>query len=27
MGFGRADHDKTVEILKKQYPQWTIEIT
>ncbi|CAF1518825.1 unnamed protein product [Adineta ricciae] len=27
MGFGRADHEKTVEILKKNYPQWTIEIT
>jgi phosphohistidine phosphatase len=27
MGFGRADHEKTVEILKKKYPQWTIEIT
>ncbi|CAF1197018.1 unnamed protein product [Rotaria sp. Silwood1] len=27
MGFGRADHEKTVEILKKSYPEWTIEIT
>ncbi|UJR15466.1 hypothetical protein I4U23_002409 [Adineta vaga] len=27
MGFGRADHEKTVEILQKKYPQWTIEIT
>ncbi|CAF2500551.1 unnamed protein product [Rotaria sp. Silwood2] len=25
--FGRADHEKTVEILKKKYPEWTIEIT
>ncbi|CAF1092041.1 unnamed protein product [Rotaria sordida] len=24
--FGEADHVKTVEILKKTYPQWTIEI-
>ncbi|CAF1186577.1 unnamed protein product [Adineta steineri] len=26
-GFGRADHEKTVEILQKKYPQWAIEIT
>ncbi len=25
--FGRADHDKTVEILKKKYPQWTIKVS
>lgn len=24
--FGQADHGKTVEILKKKYPQWTIKI-
>ncbi|XP_053203086.1 14 kDa phosphohistidine phosphatase-like isoform X2 [Panonychus citri] len=25
MGFGRADHQKTVEILKKSYPDYTID--
>ncbi|CAF1248434.1 unnamed protein product [Adineta ricciae] len=25
--FGRADHEKTVEILRKSYPQWTIDLT
>ncbi|CAF1307316.1 unnamed protein product [Adineta steineri] len=25
--FGEADHQQTVEILKKKYPQWTIEVT
>lgn len=24
--FGQADHEKTVEILKKKYPQWIIKI-
>ena len=25
MGFGKANHQKTVEILKKRYPDYTID--
>ncbi|UJR31350.1 hypothetical protein I4U23_018846 [Adineta vaga] len=24
--FGQADHEKTVEILRRKYPQWTVEL-
>ena len=25
MGFGKANHERSVDILKKQYPDYTIE--